>query len=265
MCGAMQLSDLMRQAHEDADGMQFDAGDEWLQGRSVFGGAQAAMALAAMRRRIGPGPELRALQVAFVAPVPPGRVGAQAHVLRTGRNVTHVEARLAQGGEVRATFVGVFGAARESAIAHWPGQPDAGDAGGVTMHYVAGRMPAFLQHFRARWREGGPPFSGQASTRSVVDLDLVDDGPCSEAHVVAIADFMPPVALSMLAAPAPGSSLTWMLELMPCDWGALPLQGWRIDSEMVAAQHGYTLQSNRIWAPDGRLAALSRQTMVVFG
>ena len=36
----------------------------------------------------------------------------------------------------------------------------------------------------------------------------------SEALIVALADFIPPLALSMLRTPAPGSSLTWMLELL---------------------------------------------------
>lgn len=262
---AMRLSSVMRTAQVGPDGIGFDVGEDWLQGRSVFGGLQAAIALAAMRRCVAPALPLRVLQITFVAPVPAGAVHAAARVLRVGRNVTHVEARLGHEHETFATVVGVFGESRPSAIARWPSRLDVDTTAPRTMRYVPGRAPAFLQHFAARWLQGGMPFSGHDEPRTVVEVDLLDDGDCSEAHLLAIADFIPPVALALLSQPAPGSSLTWMLELMPLPWDALPLQGWRVDSEMVAAQQGYTCQSNRIWAPDGRLAALSRQTMVVFG
>ena len=69
----------------------------------------------------------------------------------------------------------------------------------------------------------------------------------------------------MLPRPTPGSSMTWMLELCREDFAALPLDGWRIDAELVAARDGYTSQSTLIHAPHGALAAISRQSMVVFG
>ena len=69
----------------------------------------------------------------------------------------------------------------------------------------------------------------------------------------------------MLKAPAPGASMTWMLEFLQDNFDGLPLEGWRLDAEVLAAAHGYTSQSAIVWTPDGRPAALSRQTMVVFG
>jgi acyl-CoA thioesterase len=263
----MEFSAMVREMRHDAQGATLAIGEDWLQGRSAFGGLQAALALAAMRAHVAPTLPLRVLQTTFVAPVPPGEARAQARVLRVGRNVTHVEARLCERDtdDTKALFVGVFGEARSSAIARLPHRPEPAHAVPRPMPFVPGRSPAFVQHFAARWLEGGMPFSGDPSPRTVVEIDLIDRGPCSEAHLLALADFIPPVALSMLSTPAPGSSLTWMLELMPLDLAPLSLAGWRIDSDMVAAQDGYTSQSNRIWAPDGRLAALSRQSMVVFG
>ena len=92
-----------------------------------------------------------------------------------------------------------------------------------------------------------------------------DDGPVTEGHVVAIADFIPPVALSYLDTPAPGSTLTWMLQFLRDDWGGLSLDGWRVDAELVAARDGYTSQTVMVWGPDGAPVALSHQSMLVFG
>ena len=102
-------------------------------------------------------------------------------------------------------------------------------------------------------------------TEQVVQVDVLDEGPTTEAHVLAIADFIPPIALSHLRAPANGSTLTWMLELLADRFDHLPLAKWRLDAELVAARDGYTNQSVLISAPDGSPIALSRQSMLVFG
>jgi acyl-CoA thioesterase len=261
----MRLSEAMRGTPVGDDALEFEVGDDWLQGRSAFGGLQAAFGVAAMRRLVDAATPLRTLQVTFVAPVPVGLVRASADVLRVGKSASQVAATLACGSERVATLVGVFGAARESQVVHRPSMPAVVGERRVKFPWLPGRTPAFTQHFAAYWREGGMPYTGSTSRSTVVELDLLDDGPCSEAALLALADFIPPVALSLLSVPAPGSSLTWMLELFGDDATRWPLQGWRVDSEMVAANDGYTSQSNRLWAPDGTLAALSRQSMVVFG
>jgi hypothetical protein len=56
-----------------------------------------------------------------------------------------------------------------------------------------------------------------------------------------------------------------MLEFLRDRFDDLPLSHWRVDAEMPAARDGYISQSVMIWAPNGVPAALSRQSMVVFG
>lgn len=58
---------------------------DWLQGRSGYGGWQAALAVKAMRALLGDELPLRSLQVNFIAPVPAGRVTAYAELLRRGK------------------------------------------------------------------------------------------------------------------------------------------------------------------------------------
>ena len=103
------------------------------------------------------------------------------------------------------------------------------------------------------------------TTTASVRLGMPEESTCSEALLVALSDFIPPLGLSMLRTPAPGSSLTWMLELLDHDLERLPMTGFRVDAELVAGRDGYHNQSSTIWAPDGAPLALSRQTMVVFG
>ena len=237
---------------------------DWLQGRTVFGGLQAAVALRAMRTLL-PDVPLRTLQGTFLAPVPEGTITAQARVLRTGKSATHVEARLVDGDATLALLVGVFGTARSSTVSVLPRQEPVESAKPITFPYMPGLTPAFTQHFKVRWLRGLPPYTNDTRTDHVLDIGMRDAGPTTEGHVLALADFIPPVALSHLKAPAPGSTLTWMIEMIAERFDVFALEGWRVDAQLSYAREGYTGQSVMLWGPEGVPVAMSRQSMVVFG
>jgi acyl-CoA thioesterase len=260
---ATPYSQLVARMDAGAGTSQVEVPDDWLQGRTLFGGLQAAIALRAMRTLVADAP-LRSLQTTFVGPVPGGLVRATARVLRSGKNTTHVEARIVDGDATLAVMVGVFGIARESSVKVVPAQPAVPPGKAFEMKYMPGVVPAFTQHFKARWVEGGPPFTGATDRDNVIELGMRDSGPATEYHVVAMADFIPPIALSFLKERVAAASLNWMLEILVDDVSALPLDGWRIDAHLSAAAAGYTHQSLELWGPGGVPVALGRQTMVVF-
>ena len=258
------LSVLLSRFKTSPGAATLDVPEDWLQGRTLFGGLQAVVGLGAMRT-VAPAAPLRSLQVTFLAPVPGGPVHAVARVLRSGKNTTHVEGRIVDGDNTLCVMVGVFGQPRTSAIELRPQQPAVSAANGIQLPWIAGVTPNFTQHFKARWIRGAPPWSGARDAENVIEIGLRDGGPCSEFHVVAMADFIPPIALSHLKAPVPAASLNWMLEVLAEDVASLPLEGWRIDAQMDAAHSGYLSQSLALWGPGGVPVALGRQTMVVFG
>lgn len=261
----MQFSEAMQTVTRCGDGWQATVSEDWLQGRSAFGGLQAVLALRAMRELIPADMSLRSLQTTFVAPVPAGVVGIRAQRLREGRSAIQVEASLYEGEQTLCRLIGVFGSARPSILDFQPVQQPVVNAAAQELRYVEGRMPAFTQHFAARWLRGGLPFSGSHQRDSVLQLSLRDEGRVDETHVLAFADFIPPIALSMFDAPTPGSSLTWMIELLRDRYDELGMDNWRVDAELIAARDGYTNQSVMLWGPRGEPVALSRQSMVVFG
>lgn len=261
----MKFSQVIQGVVLEGDHWQASVGEDWLQGRSVFGGLQAALGLRAMRELVPADMPLRTLQVTFLSPVPAGRVAIRAACLRQGRSAMHIEASLYGGEQVLCRLLGVFGRARPSALDFQPVPspvvaPDARD-----LPYVEGVMPAFTRHFRVRWLRGDLLFSGGSQRKSVVQLSLEDEGRPDETHVLAFADFMPPIALSMFDRPTPGSSLSWMIEFLRDRYDDLGMDDWRIDAELLAARDGYTNQSVMLWGPRGEPLALSRQSMVVFG
>jgi hypothetical protein len=261
------FSKLLASAIPEPGGFRLDVPADWMQGRSVFGGLQVAFALQAMRALV-PNVPLRTLQTTFIAPIS-GSMRVQARILRQGKNVTHVEARLGDEASPQACVIGCFGAARSSAVARPVLQPavevDPARVIGVPFGNRVPGAPHFAGHFSVRWLRGLPPFTGDTGFQHVLELGIDDDAPASEAHLVAIADYPPPIGLSLLKAAAPGSTLTWMLQLLVDEVRDMPLSGFRVDAELVAARDGYTSQAVTIYAPDGTALALSHQNMLVFG
>lgn len=237
---------------------------DWMQGRSVFGGLQGGVALQAMRTLV-PDMPLRTLQATFMSPMQGDTLTARASVLRAGKNTMHVEARLVEGEQTLGVVIAVFGVGRPSVVNRTMTQPVVDAQSVRPFRYVPGVTPPFTQFFSASWLRGGFPFTGSDQPESIVQLGMHDDGVSTELHVLALADFIPPVGLSMLSEPAAGSTLTWMLEFLTPEISGLPLSGWRVDAEMQAAAEGYTSQTVTLWGPAAQPIALSRQSMVIFG
>jgi hypothetical protein len=242
------------------------APDDWAQGRSLFGGLQVALALRALRGLVPDELPLRVLQTTFVAPVA-GTLEIHPRLLRVGKGTTHAEARIIERDQVTTIVVGVFGRGRPSKAEVRPPRPSAPDAhDAIPFPFIPGVSPVFARHFKMRILSGSPPFSGsRLPPKGVFEISLADTAATSEAHVVAIGDAIPPLALSMLTEPAAGSSVTWTLELLGDRFDALPLPGWQVDAEVRAGHNGYTSQSSTIFGPGGEPVAVSHQSMVVFG
>jgi len=260
----MFFSQLLSSAREEDGAWNATVPEDWMQGRSAFGGLQGALAVRAMRSCVAPEVPLRVLQVTFVAPAA-SDVAVRAQVLRAGKSATHVEARTFSGGDLSSIAIGVFGRGRPSrvnVIPHIEPIPTQEAAGARA---VANPRVSFTRHFNMRWLRGTPPFSGASEPRAVIEVSMHDNSTTREEHVIAIADAIPPIALSLLQAPTFGSSVTWALEMLRDTFDDLPLEGWVMHAELTAGRDGYTSQSAFVCAPDGSVAALSRQSMVVFG
>jgi hypothetical protein len=241
--------------------------DDWMQGRSVFGGLQAALAVRALRSLVPADMPLRALQTTFVGPVG-GALRIAAQVLRTGKNVVHAEARIMSEDQTSTLVVGVFGRGRPSRAVVVPevAATRRPCAEPLAFPFIPGLSPSFAQHYTMRFLAGDLPLSSvRHAPRAHVAIDVDDHGNATEEQVIGIADVIYPLALSMLDERAPGSSVTWTLELLLADWSTFPLSGWSAHAAMLAGRDGYTSQSVTLTAPGGAPAALSRQMMMIFG
>jgi acyl-CoA thioesterase len=253
---------------DGASGFNAEVGEDWYQGRAIFGGVVAALGSEAMRRLVPADRPLRGLDVTFVGPAVAGPVQLQSEILRVGRAVTTAQARVISNHQVAATLTGVYGAARPSAlnIAPESAAPTRSvDELPERFFRPGSGMPAFLQHFDVRWAEGKRPYAGLALSSSKAYMRHRDTAALTESHVVALIDCIWSPALQMLASVVPSSSLSWRLEILRHDYSYAPQAWWRIDSRSNAAGEGYISQSSVVLDPTGAPAAFSQQLVTVFG
>jgi acyl-CoA thioesterase len=261
----MRFSDTL--ASVSAAETEVEVTADWLQGRTVFGGLQVALALRALERALGEAIPLRSLQTTFIAPVPAGPVALRARILRRGRSAVQGEARLLNAaGETLCLVMAVFGRARASRLSRHPTAPTAPPAAGLRdVPYLEGLTPVFSRQFAMRFALNGIPFSGVREPVSQTWLAHRDPAPLTVAHLVALADVIPSPALALLQQPAAASSLTWALDLLQPRVDFDPAAFWLMDAEATAAAEGYISQTATLFNPAGEAAAYSRQTMAIFG
>ena len=242
--------------------------EDWAQGRSGFGGLVAAAAARAMSDHVEAERSLRSLQVTFIGPVSVGEVRVESRPLRVGRSLTYVHGTVTQGERVCATLVASFGATRATEVAlEGPGLPDVEAPEGLSpMPYLEGLMPAFTRHFDYRWTVSTYPFSGgdeahvQGWLRSR-DANIIDDF-----TLIALLDAWAPPIWSLAKRPAPGSSVTWLVNLLrplPTE-GVSPDRWWLYDARSEISAGGYADVDGKLWGEDGRLIATSRQLFAEF-
>lgn len=266
----MRYSQVLETVRRLNDGWIAVAPDDWLQGRTVFGGLQAALAVRAMRDLVPQEIPLRALQTSFIAPVPPGTLRIVASVLRSGKSVTHVEARIMHEDQTACLLVGIFGKSRPSQVRATLSRPDVPPVEDATpFGYIEGITPRFTRQVAMSWVGGVSIFKGIAEPKTRTYIGFRDEpfagpGALGEAQLIGYADIIPTPALSVLSEPAMASSLTWTLELLTDDPGPARDGLWLMDSVVESAGDGYVNQSSTLWSPDGKPVALSRQSVTVF-
>lgn len=241
----------------------------WTQGRATFGGLVAAMLYEQMASELPSESSLRSFTTSFVGPVAPGEINTRADVLRAGRSVTQVQGHLDQDDAVMLAGLASFGRGRESSVlAKGPSAPEYPSPDKcLPLPYIEGVVPEFTQKFDYRIACGGLPFSG-AKERILggwVRFKDGSEGRTGISHLLALIDAWPPATLPMMKEPAPASSLTWTVEFMEplpertaSDW-------WQYEAEVEQAEDGYAVIQARLWDADGRLTALSRQMVTIFG
>lgn len=240
--------------------------ENWMQGRTTYGGLTAALSLQAAMQLVDDIP-IRSAQVAFVGPVG-GDVTIVPTLLRRGKNTAFVSVDVVSETGVAAQSIFAFGKAKESVL-HFDDMPMpvAPPPETIKPFFDSSRpRPGFTQNFDMLLASGGRPISGSKEKSIGLWMRHVDpETPQDATAVLAIGDAPPPAVMSMFTQPLRISSMTWMAEFMTDDIQTDP-NGWFFAQHTAQlAKDGYSSQSMRLWNRDGAPVLVGRQTIAVFG
>jgi len=236
--------------------------ENWMQGRTAYGGFSAALALVAAQRLGEDLPPLRSATVNFVGPLS-GEVEVRARVLRQGRNATWIDAEVANEAGIGLTATFVFMGPVEASTLHLHDVPVPDGIvpldQAVPLPERAG--PSFAPNLERRFArpqspEKVPEICWWERIKDAEGLDPMT-------ALILLADALPPGVMP-LTGPAPISSMTWLINLLT----PLPEtdEGWFLLRALGNyAEKGCSSQDMAIWNTRGEAVAVGMQSIAVFG
>ena len=243
---------------------RLDHATDWMQGRTLYGGASALVAYTMATRAFSDLPPLRAAQIGFVAPIGE-EIELSATIVRQGRNVTQVRSEMLSDGKPALTAFWLFGTSRDpnaqrpaNAPENWPGAPqDAKEAmkGGPAPSFITNNFD--IRFGQAKGEDHGATIRRWARLTENHELDLVS-------QLVLMGDVMPPGAMRIMQRMGPISSINWSFNVLEPE--ADNSDGWFLAEN--ASQHadaGYSSERLRMWDSQGRQMLDGLQCVAVFG
>jgi acyl-CoA thioesterase len=245
------------------EGFTVSPGDNWRQGRTLYGGLSAALSVECATRALADLPPLRSAQFAFMAP-PLGELRIVPTLLRRGKSAAFVGVDLHGEAGLAVRSLLCFGMRRASAWSHLQvPAPAAPSPEAVPLSPDYGAAYAFTHNFDVRIVSHERPFASSRAPRILQWWRHGDAAaPDTATSLIALAD-VPPGAAAVFAEPLPVSTMTWMVELL----AEHPLadDGWRlVDVRADTIVDGYSSESIKIWNRAGVPLMVSRQSIAVF-
>jgi acyl-CoA thioesterase len=231
--------------------LAFNTPPNWLQGRTIYGGLAAALALqAVLRDAPGLGP-LKSAHIVFVGPASQSLTFKTA-VLRQGKSATCISVDCMAGTEVVLRVMFIFADPRSSKIQHDFCQfPAVKGPESYPSLGVVSQAPASLANFELRFAGKSLPVTGSDHPELLAWVRHRDaSGVDPAVALLALGDSLPPI-----------SSMTWTLDI------ARPatVDEWLLlRSTSQRASNGYSYQTMEIWNEQGALVLSGAQTVAFF-
>lgn len=258
------FSELLAAITAEGDGFRTTISEDWLQGRTAYGGLSAALCVEAALRAVPDLPPLRSAQFTLLGPAS-GTLNMQASVLRKGKSAVFVGVDLTGEAGLAVRAVLSFGVGRNSVVAHQDlPMPKVTPIADSPPFFPEGRNPiTFQQHFEHRLAGGTRPMSGAAPEYLIWYRHKDLKARAGIVPLIALADGPPPAIMAMFPQFAPISTMTWSLDILS-DAPATTDGWWLIQSKAETSAQGYSTQAMMVWNADGQPVIAHRQNVAIF-
>lgn len=235
----------------------------WYQGRTIYGGLSAALALQSVLQTAAQNlPPLKSAQILFVGPAS-GSLRFAAQLLRQGKSVTSIAVDCFSGSEIALRAAFMFASPRSSQIQHELfSRPAVNGPDSYPRLPNVSSAPAALGNFDLRFAGGSLPVSGSERGEFVAWVRHRDAAGVEPAvALLALADALPPAAMACFSDFAPVSTMQWTVDLAqpatPSDW-------FLLRSTSQQAGNGYSFQTMEVWDEHSQLVLCGNQTVAIF-
>jgi hypothetical protein len=244
--------------------------DGWQQGKGAFGGLViGVLARALVAAEPDPSRALRALNADLLLAAQPGAVDVEVSVLRRGGNVSFLEARLSQGGQLFARAGGTLASARPigpspivGALPLPPLDAPGPWADAPVLPIEAPLGPIFAKHYEYRSR-GPLPFSG--GTRPFATGWIRERTPpevLDEAHVIGLLDAWWPTTLAIDTHPRATVTVGYTAQLVKPARDLDPAAPLFYRAHGIGGGDNYFVELRELWS-EGEVVALNQQTFAI--
>lgn len=238
--------------------------ERWSSLVGIHGGYVTAIAARAIAEAIrDPAKPMRTLSAQFLRSLRPGRVEIDVEVERQGRALAFVSARVRQRDRTVVLVRSTSAAATAGLIYdhHRPrlraAQPPPGasrfDGNGLVRHF---------DEVEVVMDPDVVPFSGTGDAWLAAWMRPLGGEPIDNIWLVAACDVLPPALFSRTTGPTRAATIDYTVHLPLADPGAHVAVGEHVflDCRSPIAVDGLAVEDGVLWAPDGTVLAVSRQT-----
>jgi len=258
------FSDIMRGLQQTNEStVSAHVPENWMQGRTTYGGLSAAICLQAVEQSHPNLPPLRSAQINFIGPVG-GVVSTATNVLRQGRSVAYISAEMTGEKGLSTHAVFCFGERRESKLNRsFTTAPNVLGIKESRNLFENQPGPSFSNNFECLLAKGAVPVSGADTSELFIWVRHKDPRATNMAALIGIADMPPPAVLPMFEEFAPVSSMTWMMNFLSDDISTED-GWWLLRTAAEHARDGYSSQDMQVWNSSGELVISGRQNVAIF-
>lgn len=255
--------ELMRSFAPMEEGWTVEIPDNWMQGRTTYGGLSAALCLEAVNRNYPDLPPARSAQINFVGPAG-GAVTISTRVLRRGKSVAFVSAEMIGEKGIATTATFCFGESRSSKLKlDFTNPPDCPGVSDSEDFFKLGPGPIFTGNFECLLSQGAVPLSASELSDHYLWIRFREEVDINAVALLALGDMPPPAVLPMFEEYAPISSMTWMVNFLQ-EAPSTKDGWWLMRTRAEDAKQGYSSQDMQVWNHERELVMTGRQSVAIF-
>jgi acyl-CoA thioesterase len=234
--------------------------ERWSSLVGIHGGYSAAIVVNAITATVDdPSRALRSFATQFAAVPHPGPVDIEVAVERTGSSMTTTSARLVQGERVLQVAHAASSTTRPGLAYDDHVRPRGSDPGDTPRFEPPGGVAHFA-NLDVRLDPDVVPFGGGDAAWMAAWIRPLQDEPIDAAWLVAMCDLLPPAVFSRTTAPVKAATIEYVVHLATAEPRVPPGEFVYLSCRSPLSSEGFAVEDATMWAPDGRVLAVARQT-----